>query len=146
MYSANYLYSSDKRKIEKKEDVHEEMDNMNEMREKKMNHWNFQYSETFSRWHFRGIFDDRYFEFAYILVVLLHATRGFRTFLFSVSQRKLSTRPRSMTAAAPARRISPILRFRLPFYGLSLLETAPVVALVSVYEREATGREYEIRP
>lgn len=39
IYSANYLYSPDKWKIEKKEDIHEEVDNMNEMREKKMNRW-----------------------------------------------------------------------------------------------------------
>lgn len=76
---------------------------------------------------------------------MLHA--DFARFSFQCRRRESFLRVLvRLTAAAPARRISPILRFRLPFYGLSLLEIAPFVTLVTLYEKEATDREYEIRP
>lgn len=78
-------------------------------------------------WYFRGIFDNRYLEFAYASLFLLYATRGLRTFLFSVSFRRENflhvlvrwqwLRPQNFPD------------FTIPIailWALSLLETAPV--------------------
>lgn len=117
-------------KMKKKEDDHEEIDNVTKWERKRLTaRWSKLLRFRDSRWNLQGIFDDRYLEFAYVCSFFICYTRTLHVSLLSVIAEKAFYA--SSFDGSGCARPQHFPDFTIPIailWALSLLETAPVAS------------------